>query len=168
MEEGRVLRRVMVEVKATHFILACLAIFTHQTCDPCLIPGLQHELVIAATKAQSGYSDGKTSGGKSDDKSHVYWAKGTGFGTGSTAQSWDVEMAIQKKKNEEENVTCLLHLFSSYINPKSSRNFGPIEPYKTENGIQPLPEEVTDLLRSSYLFNAIAGYLRNDSGMKKT
>jgi baculoviral IAP repeat-containing protein 6 len=125
--------------------------------------------VIAATKAQSGYSDGKSgsgSGSKSDDKSHVYWAKGTGFGTGSTAQSWDVEMAIEKKKNEEENVTCLLHLMSSYINPKISRSVASkLEAAEsTQPRGQSIPEEVTSLLRSSCLFNAIAGYLRNDSG----
>lgn len=87
----------------------------------------------------------------------MYWAKGTGFGTGSTAQSWDVETAIQKKKTEEENVTCLLHLMSSYINPKNSRNSEECEPKNN------LPEETIELLRNSCLFNAIAGYLRNDS-----
>lgn len=45
-EEGRKLRKVMVDVHATHFILACLAIFTHQPCDPILVPGLQHEVNI--------------------------------------------------------------------------------------------------------------------------
>jgi baculoviral IAP repeat-containing protein 6 len=123
--------------------------------------------VIAATKAQSGYPENK--GSKSDDKSHVYWAKGTGFGTGSTAQSWDVEMAMQKKKAEEENVTCLLHVLSSFINPLISRVVedpagpeGESAPQDTEEGW--LPPEVLDLLRSSCLFSAIAGYLRNDSG----
>lgn len=46
----------------------------------------------------------------SDDKSHVYWAKGTGFGTGSTQQSWNVEQALLKQKNEEEHVTVLLQV----------------------------------------------------------
>lgn len=43
-DEGRLLRRAMVDVKAVHFILACLAVFTHQNCDPSLVPGLQHEV----------------------------------------------------------------------------------------------------------------------------
>lgn len=161
--EGQTLRRVMVDIHGVHFILACLAIFTHQNCDASLIPGLQHELVIAATKAQtSGYTaDGKNS--KSDDKSHVYWAKGTGFGTGSTAQSWDVEMAIQKKKNEEENITCLLHLMSSYINPRKPNSQQQQQQSATPNDQSRLPEQIIDLLRNSCLFDAIAGYLRNDS-----
>lgn len=46
-EEGRTLRRVMVDLHATHFILACLAIFTHQNCDPVLVPGLQHEVILS-------------------------------------------------------------------------------------------------------------------------
>lgn len=46
----------------------------------------------------------------SDDKSHVYWAKGTGFGTGSTQKSWDVEQALLRQKSEEEHVTVLLQV----------------------------------------------------------
>ncbi len=46
----------------------------------------------------------------SDDKSHMYWAKGTGFGTGSTQQSWDVEQALLRQKSEEEHVTVLLQV----------------------------------------------------------
>lgn len=39
-----------------------------------------------------------------------YWAKGTGFGTGSTSSGWDVEQAMLKQKAEEEHVTCLLQV----------------------------------------------------------
>ena len=74
-EEGYMLRRAMIEIKAIHFILACLAVFTHQHCDNSLISGLHTELVIAATKAQGGTYTSER-GTKSDDKSHVYWAKG--------------------------------------------------------------------------------------------
>ncbi|CAL8111027.1 unnamed protein product [Orchesella dallaii] len=163
IEEGRHLRRAMVEYKAIHFILACLAVFTHQICDPSLVPGLQHELVIAATKAQGGYEKNS----KSDDKSHVYWAKGTGFGTGSTAQSWDVELALQKKRAEEENVTCLLHVLSSYINPQTSKPTDDgkamdSSPSSSDDDMN-LPPEISLLLRNSCLFYAISGYLRNDS-----
>lgn len=175
-EEGRHLRRAMVEYKAIHFILACLAVFTHQQCDPSLVPGLQHELVIAATKAQGGYEKNN----KSDDKSHVYWAKGTGFGTGSTAQSWDVETALQKKRAEEENVTCLLQVLSSYINPQANKcttlpedgnakamELSPSPPAgvsssQAEEELN-LPVEMALLLKNSCLFSAISGYLRNDS-----
>lgn len=39
-----------------------------------------------------------------------YWAKGTGFGTGSTSSGWDVEQAMLKQRAEEEHVTCLLQV----------------------------------------------------------
>jgi len=34
----------------------------------------------------------------------------SGFGTGSTQQSWNVEQALLKQKSEEENVTVLLQV----------------------------------------------------------
>jgi len=43
-DEGKNLRRSMVDIKAIHFILAVLSVFTHQTCHPTLVPGLQHEV----------------------------------------------------------------------------------------------------------------------------
>lgn len=51
-----------------------------------------------------------TSLATSDDKGHMYWAKGTGFGTGSTTQSWNVEQALLRQKSEEEHVTVLLQV----------------------------------------------------------
>lgn len=50
------------------------------------------------------------------DRCH-YWAKGTGFGTGSTTQSWDVEQALVRQKVEEEHVVWLVRLLAQYINP---------------------------------------------------
>lgn len=47
---------------------------------------------------------------KSEDKSHQYWAKGTGFGTGSTTQSWNVEQALRRQRFEEEHVTVFLQV----------------------------------------------------------
>ena len=46
----------------------------------------------------------------SEEKSQQYWAKGTGFGTGSTTSSWDAEQALLRQKSEEEHVTCLLQV----------------------------------------------------------
>lgn len=43
-----------------------------------------------------------------------YWAKGTGFGTGSTSSGWDVEQAMLKQKAEEEHVTCLLQVRAEF------------------------------------------------------
>lgn len=48
-----------------------------------------------------------------------YWAKGTGFGTGSTSSGWDVEQAMLKQKAEEEHVTCLLQVMTVELTAKS-------------------------------------------------
>ena len=37
-----------------------------------------------------------------------YWAKGTGFGTGSTTSNWDAENLLLRQKLEEEHVANLL------------------------------------------------------------
>lgn len=63
---------------------------------------------MAAALAQSQVSSGHA-GGTSEEQ-QLYWAKGTGFGTGSTASGWDVEQALTKQRLEEEHVTCLLQV----------------------------------------------------------
>lgn len=39
-----------------------------------------------------------------------YWAKGTGFGSGTTQQQWNVNQHIAKRKQDEENVACVLNV----------------------------------------------------------
>ncbi|XP_015597939.1 baculoviral IAP repeat-containing protein 6 isoform X3 [Cephus cinctus] len=132
-DDGLLLRRTTIEVGAVLLLLNCLAIFTHQT----------------------GHNEGSEqrlgqSGGRSDDKSHLYWAKGTGFGTGSIQQSWNVEQALLRQRSEEEHVTVLLQVLAGYVGP----------------GGQPqreLPAPFTDLLARSCLLPALSSYLRNDS-----
>ena len=132
-DDGLLLRRTTIEVGAVQLLLNCLAVFTHQT----------------------GYNEGLDprsgqTGGRSDDKSHLYWAKGTGFGTGSTQQSWNVEQALSRQRSEEEHVVVLLHVLASYVGP----------------GIQPqrdLPPPFPELLARSCLIPALSSYLRNDS-----
>lgn len=72
-----------------------------------------------ASGPSAGPSGGVAGGGsgtsKSDDKSHLYWAKGTGFGTGSTTQSWNVEQALLRQRSEEEHVTVLLQVFKIIV-----------------------------------------------------
>ena len=57
-------------------------------------------------------------GGGTSEEQQLYWAKGTGFGTGSTASGWDVEQALTKQRLEEEHVTCLLQ-----VSPLNVRSF---------------------------------------------
>lgn len=37
-----------------------------------------------------------------------YWAKGTGFGSGTTQQQWNLNRHVTKQRQEEEHITCLL------------------------------------------------------------
>lgn len=81
---------------------------------------------------------------------------GTGFGTGSTQQSWNVEQALLKQRNEEEHVTVLLQVLASYINPNDNAT--------DELAEEVLPQIFYELLHDSALLPAISSYLRNDSG----
>lgn len=175
---------MIVEVGAIHLVLNCLSIFTHHNSN--IAPG--PEMVKPAVKAPAvTVTDEQVI---SDDKSHVYWAKGTGFGTGSTQQSWNVEQALLRQKSEEEHVTVLLQVtsgvatsicrhstnffqvLSSYINP------GDIVPtaetcdadisYRDTGEMCDLPPLFMDLLEQSCLNSALCSYLRNDSGMLQT
>ncbi|XP_032684948.1 baculoviral IAP repeat-containing protein 6 isoform X6 [Odontomachus brunneus] len=143
-DDGLLLRRTTIEVGAMLLLLNCLAIFTHQTG--------QNEPTEQRT-GQSSSSSGVSGGGgmRNDDNSHLYWAKGTGFGTGSTQQSWNVEQALLRQRCEDEHVTVLLQVLASYIG---------------SGGGQPqreLPAGFPDLLARSCLLPALSSYLRNDS-----
>ena len=48
--------------------------------------------------------------GANEEKNNLYWAKGTGFGTGSTMQQWDAEKTLMQQKMEEEHITCILEV----------------------------------------------------------
>nr|CAH7748378.1 unnamed protein product [Callosobruchus chinensis] len=155
-DDGRLLRRISVNVGVVHLLLACLGVFTHHQANGAASGG------PGGGGGQGGGSqptdkDGKGAanvGGK-EDKSQLYWAKGTGFGTGSTQQSWNVEQALLKQRNEEEHVTVLLQVLASYINPNDEAD-------EELNG-DVLPTNFHELLAQSALLPAISSYLRNDS-----
>lgn len=120
-----------------------------------------------ATKSNSA-EEPFTSAATSDDKSHIYWAKGTGFGTGSTTQSWNVEQALMRQKSEEEHVTVLLLVLSSYINPgdcipSEMRGEDILAYHDVRDVIGELPPIFQTLLQQSCLIPALSSYLRNDS-----
>ncbi|PZC74551.1 hypothetical protein B5X24_HaOG207685 [Helicoverpa armigera] len=142
-DDGRALRRALLQRGAVRLLLACLAVFTHHKPN---------------SNDNSQGSNGST--GKSEEKSQLYWAKGTGFGTGSTQQSWN--------RTEEEHVTVLLQVLASYMNPGEK---WPPEEGAAESATRPgdaddahdLPAEFIDLVANSSLVPAICSYLRNDS-----
>nr|XP_033324348.1 baculoviral IAP repeat-containing protein 6 [Megalopta genalis] len=135
-DDGILLRKTTIEVGAMLLLLNCLAIFTHQT--------TQNE----NAEQKGGGIQGEA--GRSDDNSHLYWAKGTGFGTGSTQQSWNIEQALLRQRSEEEHVTVLLQVLASYIGPGGQKQ-------------RELPAPFPDLLAMSCLLPALSSYLRNDS-----
>ncbi|XP_076283788.1 BIR repeat containing ubiquitin-conjugating enzyme isoform X2 [Lasioglossum baleicum] len=135
-DDGVLLRKTTIEVGAMLLLLNCLAIFTHQT--------TQNE----NAEQNGGGIQGEA--GCSEDNSHLYWAKGTGFGTGSTQQSWNIEQALLRQRSEEEHVTVLLQVLASYIGPGGQKQ-------------RELPAPFPDLLAMSCLLPALSSYLRNDS-----
>ncbi len=88
-----------------------------------------------------------TGGNSNEEKNNLYWAKGTGFGTGSTMQQWDAEKTLMQQKMEEEHVTCILEILSIYITCCE----------------EDLSDEIVELIDHSCVINALSSYLRNDS-----
>ncbi|XP_059612083.1 baculoviral IAP repeat-containing protein 6 [Phlebotomus argentipes] len=177
-DDGVLLRRMVIEVGAINLVLSCLSIFTHHSQGgppPCVDSSAAVTVALPpqdapANQQKSSTPTGNAVGGEenltSDDKSHVYWAKGTGFGTGSTQQSWDVEQALLRQKNEEEHVTVLLQALSSYINPGDKIPQGISDEtsfHETADITSELPPIFFDLLQQSCLIPALCSYLRNDS-----
>ncbi|XP_017867118.1 PREDICTED: baculoviral IAP repeat-containing protein 6 isoform X9 [Drosophila arizonae] len=179
-DDGVLLRRVVIEVGAMHLVLNCLGIFSHQSHNN-KIGALINEPCSSGNSNGNGNGNGNGAVTKSstaeepipstttsDDKSHIYWAKGTGFGTGSTTQSWNVEQALMRQKSEEEHVTVLLLVLSSYINPgdcipSEMRGEDILAYHDVRDVTGELPPIFQTLLQQSCLIPALSSYLRNDS-----
>ncbi|KAM6916345.1 dual E2 ubiquitin-conjugating enzyme/E3 ubiquitin-protein ligase BIRC6 isoform 2-T2 [Xenentodon cancila] len=154
-DDGVLLRRMALEIGAIHLILACLSALSHHA--------------PRNPNANASVSEPQMStchaGGTSEDQ-QLYWAKGTGFGTGSTASGWDVEQALTKQRLEEEHVTCLLQVLASYINPAGSSGCHSADASSADgraHNSSALPAVLQELLSQSCLIPAMSSYLRNDS-----
>ena len=79
-----------------------------------------------------------------------YWAKGTGFGTGSTSSSWDMTAMMAHQQSKELLVTLCLVIMAEYLKPECREE-------------DALPTGLLDLLSSSCLLPALATCLMNDS-----
>ncbi|XP_064603703.1 baculoviral IAP repeat-containing protein 6-like isoform X3 [Liolophura sinensis] len=154
-DDGVLLRRMTLEIGALHLILACLSVLSHHA--PRSAPPVQNETVSTPTN--------NTTTPVTEEKTHHYWAKGTGFGTGSTTSSWDAEQALLRQKSEEEHVTCLLQVLGSYINSGGTipKGFQSGSSSEEPDDKSCLPAVVPELLTQSCLVPAICSYLRNDS-----
>ncbi|ETE62917.1 Baculoviral IAP repeat-containing protein 6, partial [Ophiophagus hannah] len=157
-DDGVLLRRMALEIGAVHLILACLSALSHHA-----------PRVPNSGSNQTEPQMSSTHNSASTEEQQLYWAKGTGFGTGSTASGWDVEQALTKQRLEEEHVTCLLQVLASYINPAGSTSNGDIQSSHESRGqnSSALPSVLLELLSQSCLIPAMSSYLRNDSGCIK-
>ncbi|XP_058811824.1 baculoviral IAP repeat-containing protein 6 isoform X3 [Topomyia yanbarensis] len=171
-DDGVLLRRMVIEVGAIHLVLNCLSIFTHHNSGGSSSNSNSSDNIQTATASNKPAAPVANGNGaeeqlNSDDKSHMYWAKGTGFGTGSTQQSWNVEQALLRQKSEEEHVTVLLQVLSSYINPgdkiPSNLDSEELSYRECSETLPELPPIFLDLLQQSCLIPALSSYLRNDS-----
>lgn len=95
-DDGMLLRYNLVQSGTLRLLLLCLAVFTHQQPE--------------SPPSESNQNNGTFTKSKAEEKSKLYWAKGTGFGTGSTQQSWNVEESLLRQRTEEEHVTVLLQV----------------------------------------------------------
>ncbi|XP_061847152.1 baculoviral IAP repeat-containing protein 6 isoform X5 [Colius striatus] len=153
-DDGVLLRRMALEIGAIHLILACLSALSHHA-----------PRVPNSSPNQVEPQVSSTHNSTSTEEQQLYWAKGTGFGTGSTASGWDVEQALTKQRLEEEHVTCLLQVLASYINPAGSTSNGETQASHEGRGqnSSALPSVLLELLSQSCLIPAMSSYLRNDS-----
>ncbi|RMC12627.1 hypothetical protein DUI87_10151 [Hirundo rustica rustica] len=153
-DDGVLLRRMALEIGAIHLILACLSALSHHA-----------PRVPNSSPSQAEPQVSSTHNTASTEEQQLYWAKGTGFGTGSTASGWDVEQALTKQRLEEEHVTCLLQVLASYINPAGSASNEETQTSHEGRGqnSSALPSVLLELLSQSCLIPAMSSYLRNDS-----
>lgn len=115
-----------------------------------------------------------------------YWAKGTGFGTGSTASSYNMVAVRAKHKSEEKYVCICFAILSEYLSTgqqeggRAKEEEGEVEGTRGEGaegeeggvflpGPAPSSQEycsvqVIEVLCRSCMLPALASYLLNDSG----
>lgn len=186
---GARLRGRCMEVGVVHLILACISVFGHHDTRK-FIPGVyQDVLKVANLSQQHMFGGGRASKGTlrqratapsnhpneaqmqggSQEKMPSYWAKGTGFGTGSTASNWDAAHLLMRQKVEEEHVTNLMKVLASLIEIKGEQAITTQTTSQEDQATQPtkqphtLPDGLPELLSHSCLVPALSSYLRNDS-----
>uniref|UniRef100_A0A914WXR9 Uncharacterized protein n=1 Tax=Plectus sambesii TaxID=2011161 RepID=A0A914WXR9_9BILA len=184
--EGRAIRQASMDLGVIDILLVCLASFAHQTPR---FPELREtgpvpeavyliEQLLRATNAAE--SNSSAMGGAqvataptstaNEERGPQFWAKGTGFGSGTTQQQWNVDLHVMKRKQDEDTVTCLLKVLASFIYPDSlsnkeasSTSTEDTSENDTEQSEAKLPPTFSTLLKRSCLVPTLSSYLRNDS-----
>lgn len=88
-------------------ILSILSTISHHPHKK-MVPHFLRKIVPDSSSMFS--SEGGTSLKITEEKNSNYWAKGTGFGTGSTIQQWDAEKTMMQQRMEEDHVECILEV----------------------------------------------------------
>nr|XP_018902066.1 PREDICTED: baculoviral IAP repeat-containing protein 6-like isoform X1 [Bemisia tabaci]XP_018902067.1 PREDICTED: baculoviral IAP repeat-containing protein 6-like isoform X1 [Bemisia tabaci] len=172
-DQGVYIRQTALDRGVVHSILACLAALTHNS-EYIRLPDVDLQPSTSSKRPKNKVLP------KARTDQHVsYWAKGTGYGSGSTAQSWNVKQALTRQKCEESHITVLIQILSHFIDPKtaapmSGQNADVEEvanfPVNLSAGkiapkLSPLFHE---LLEKSCLIQVLSSYLRNDSVLDMT
>ena len=90
-------------------------------------------------------------------QSRLYWAKGTGFGTGSTASAWNADAMKAKQKQEEKHTYLCFKILSEYFSMRGC------DDEQESGGVSWCTSDMREMLANSSLLPALATYLVNDS-----
>ena len=98
-----------------HFLLASLAHLSHSEVnssgsEPASLAGDGDAGSMPQQSASGDVIEKLGMQSKAGPDGKLYWAKGTGFGTGSTHSTWDVNQAVSRQKKEETHITALLEV----------------------------------------------------------
>ncbi|CAF1073577.1 unnamed protein product [Rotaria sp. Silwood1] len=104
---------------------------------------------IESTTIQQLNTINNTSHTNHNNTNSNFWAKGTGFGTGSTHSQWKPDEIIQIQKLHEEHVIYLFDIFYSIFSNKLSEEL--------------LDDKLIEIINTSCLIPVLESYLRNDS-----
>ncbi|CEF65368.1 Ubiquitin-conjugating enzyme, E2 domain and Baculoviral inhibition of apoptosis protein repeat domain and Ubiquitin-conjugating enzyme/RWD-like domain-containing protein [Strongyloides ratti] len=92
-------------------------IIFHQQYEEFKLSEVQAKSASNSNRHKENYFMYSGSENKKDNDS--YWAKGTGYGHGTTNQHWNVKEYFNKKKSEEKIVACMFDILSSFMTIKS-------------------------------------------------
>ncbi|KAM3721402.1 Baculoviral IAP repeat-containing protein [Dirofilaria immitis] len=154
--DGRSLREAAVTNGILDILLDCLAHYSHQkhkekSIRPSSLPPTPEAAVLVERLLRGSLEPEQSSGEETNFaltaeervnnsgnvgpavnsssnimQQHNFWAKGTGFGSGTTQQQWNVDLHVLKRKQDEQNVTHLLRVLSSFIYPKINEHLDKI------------------------------------------